>query len=256
MSRNLARYEQFLRIYATLDILSNARQPLDDQTLIGLIKERLGLTTLSQRTLHRDCEFLVACGYPIDHPQLAGDRRHGWVLDKEAVTGRRFPGEPTTILELVAFNVARDLLRTFEGTVLWSGIESLRAKIEKGLPEELLAQVAEARRVFHVEEIDPAKYAARPRLLAALGTAITDCREIDLECRGGDAPQRRRIQPMMLRIRLPKVQLVGWTSAADGADPPVMIDIDHIERVTTLDATFVPRPIDPATLPGGSATDR
>ncbi len=247
MPRNLARYEQFLRIYSLLDILSTARQPLDDQTLITQVKDRLGFSRLSPRTLHRDCEFLLACGYPIDRPQLPGDRRHGWLLDKEAMVDRRLPGEPMTILELVAFNVARDLLRTFQGTILWTGIESLRSKITTGVPADLLEQVEDARRVFHVDQLDSSKYASHPRLLSAICTAIDDCREIEVESRQADGPVRRRIQPVMLMIRLPKVQLVGWTSPSDDAGP-IMLDIELIEKVTTLDSTFTHRPIDPSLL--------
>ncbi len=251
MPRNFARYEQFLRIHALFDILSNARQPLDDQTLIERIREQLGLSRLSPRTLHRDCEFLVACGYPIDRAQVVGDRRQGWILDKEAA-GRKFPGQLPTILEIVALNIARDLLRTFEGTILWTGIESLRSKIKKDLPAALVAQVDEARRVFHVETGDTAKYASRPRLLSALSTAITDCREIDVESRDGDAVSSQRIQPTMLIVRLPKVQLLGWAVPTDAVDPPVIIDLEHIDKVTTLDSTFVPRSIDPATVHDGN----
>jgi predicted DNA-binding transcriptional regulator YafY len=251
MTRNFARYEQFLRIYALYDILLNSRQPLDDPTLIGRIRERLGLSTLSPRTLHRDCEFLVACGYPIDRTQMVGDRRQGWLLNKEAAA-RKFPGELPTILELVAFNVARDLLRTFEGTILWTGIESLRSKIERDLPPELVAQVSDARKVFHVETVDATKYAARPRLLSALSTAITDCREIEVESRAGETVTSRRIQPTMLVVRLPKVQLLGWSVPTDAEDPHVIIDIEKIDKVTTLDSTFVPRPIDPETFRDGS----
>lgn len=251
MPRNLARYEQFLRIFVLYDILLNARKPLDDQSLLGRIRERLGLSTLSPRTLHRDCEFLVGCGYPLDRTQIAGDRRQGWLLDKEA-SSRKFPGELPTILELVAFNVARDLLKTFSGTILWTGIESLRSRIEKNLSAELLAQANEARRVFHVETSDVAKYAGRPRLLAALSTAIADSREIEIESRVGDAVSSQRIQPTMLVVRLPKVQLLGWAVPTDAVDPPVIIDLEHIDKVTTLDSTFVPRSIDPATVRDGT----
>jgi predicted DNA-binding transcriptional regulator YafY len=250
MTRNFARYEQFLRIHALFDVLSAARQPLDDQTLIGLLRERLGLSRLSARTLHRDCEFLVACGYPLDRTQIVGDRRQGWVLAREAA-GRQFPGELPTILELVAFNVARDLLRTFEGTILWTGIESLRSKIEKDIPAELVARANDARRVFHVETVDTAKYAGKPRLMAAISTAITDCREIEVESRDGENVAHRRIQPTMLLVRLPQVQLLGWEVPPGAADPPVIIDIDRIDRVKTLDNTFTPRPIDPAAFRGG-----
>lgn len=53
MPRNLARYEQFLRILSLLDILANARGPLDDQALIAAVKERLGLSRLSPDTAAR-----------------------------------------------------------------------------------------------------------------------------------------------------------------------------------------------------------
>ena len=88
MPRNFSRHEQFLRIFALLEILSNSRQPLDDQSLITQLKERLGLSRLSTRTLHRDCDFLISCGYPIDHMPLPGIRRYGWQMTKDAAAGR------------------------------------------------------------------------------------------------------------------------------------------------------------------------
>jgi predicted DNA-binding transcriptional regulator YafY len=253
MSRNFARYEQFLRIFALLDILAGSRQQLDDQTLIRVLKERLGLSALSARTLHRDCEFLVACGYPISRAPLPGDRKSGWLLDKEASASRRLPAEPATILELVAFNVARELLRTFEGTILWTGIESLRHKLERGLPEELTRQVEEARRIFHVEDVADGRYSSRPRLLSALSTAITDSREIEIVERAAPdvRPAPQRLHPAMLVIRIPKVQLLAWPADAPETGRPLLIDVERIDRVTALDSTFTPRPVDPARLLDG-----
>jgi predicted DNA-binding transcriptional regulator YafY len=240
MARNFARYEQFLRIFAVLEILSTARQPLEDQALIAALKERLGLSRLSARTLHRDCEFLQACGYPIDHPSLHGGRRHGWVLHKELLADRRIPAEPITILELVAFMVGRDLLRTFEGTVLWTGIESLRSKIERAVPGELLTRMEAARGVFHVTNDCPSRYASRPRLISALSTAITDCHEIEVGTRADDGRlDRQRIRPLRLVIEPPRVRLLGF-SVAGAEDPPVLIDIDRIEALQALDTSFVP----------------
>jgi predicted DNA-binding transcriptional regulator YafY len=251
MMRNLARYEQFLRISTLLDILSSARSPLDDQALIAALKERLGLSRLSTRTLHRDCEFLIGCGYPIDHAPLPGNRKYGWRLDNAALAARKIPSEPLTILELAAFTVCRDLLRAFEGTVLWTGIESLRSKLERGLPADFLARGEEARRVFRVLAPDAARYAARPRLLSALSTAISECKEIEIEAATGaeSSPAPRRLQPAMLVIDLPRIRLAAWElipGEGDTAavDPPVLIDLERIKRVTPLDTTFTPRPFD------------
>jgi len=250
MMRNLARYEQFLRILALLDILVNARSPLDDQTLIATIKERLGLSRLSPRTLHRDCEFLVTCGYPIDHTQLPGDRKFGWRIDTVALAGRKLPPEPLTLLEVAAFNVGRDLLRAFEGTVLWTGIESLRAKLERDLTPELLAKAEESRQVFHVARPDTARYADRPRLISALSRAISDRREIEVEARGTEpAAKPRRLRPMMLVVDLPRIRLAAWDVTRPEGDPPTLIDIEQIVKVTPLDVTFPVQSLEPWQLP-------
>ncbi|NBX28897.1 WYL domain-containing protein [bacterium] len=252
MPRNFSRHEQFLRIFALLETLSNTRQPLDDQAVITTLKERLGLSKLSVRTLHRDCDFLISCGYPVDHVPLPEGRRHGWRIDKDALAGRALPAEPITLLELVAFMVGRELLRTFEGTVLWTGMESLRHKIEQAVPPQLLERLEHAKNVFHVAVVDPARYASRPRLISALSTAITDCREIEVSTRHGGqagAAVRHRLQPLRLIIQPPVVQLLGL-DVQRRHDPPLLIDIDRIEAVQTLDTTFSPPAIDVAQVLG------
>lgn len=248
MPRNLARHEQFLRIFALLEALTAARHPLDDQTLIAGLKERLGLKDLSARTLHRDCDFLVACGYPVDHVPLQGVRRQGWRLDKEALAARQIPAEPITLLELVAFAVGRDLLRPFEGTVLWTGIESLRHKLERSLPNELRERLAGTNDVFHVTDGCLSRYAARPRLISAISTAIADCREIDLTAKTeSGAASSHRLRPLRLVIEPPRVRLLALELEPAG-DPPVLVDLERIESVTPRDATFTPPTIDVAEM--------
>ena len=246
MPRNFSRHEQFLRIFALLEILSNARQPLEDQALIAAIKERLGLTKLSPRTLRRDCEFLCSCGYPADHVPLPDGRRYGWQLAKDSVNGRKIPSEPLTLLELVAFAVGRDLLKSFQGTILWTGIESLRQKIERDVPEAMLERLEAAKRVFEVRGFDLARYAARPRLISTLSAAITDCQEIDVEeeMKNGDPPVRHRLQPHRLVIEPPAVRLLAFSANGENSQPPLLIDIERIGKVTPLDTRFVPRPLD------------
>lgn len=249
MSSNFARHEQFLRIFALLDILSEARHPIDDQTLIATIRERLGLSRLSPRTLRRDCEFLSSCGYPVDHTPLAGSRKFGWQLGQSAVGGRKIPSEPLTLLELVAFAVGRDMLRSFEGTVLWTGIESLRQKLERDLSPGFREQLAVAQRVFHVSGGETGRYAARPRLISTLTAAITDCQEIDVAARQADGvpSQRHRLQPHCLVIQPPRAELLAFPADESPADA-LLIDLERIEEVTTTDATFSRRDADIAAI--------
>jgi len=247
MTPHFARHEQFLRIFTLLEILSTARQPLGDDALITLLKERLGLGRLSVRTLHRDCEFLTSCGYPLDHTPLPEGRKYGWALQKDAAGERRVPGEPITLLELVAFMVARDLLRTCEGTVLWTGIESLRHKIEQALPAGLRSHLEKAGSVFHVAAAPSTRYAARPRLISTLSTAISDNREIRIGSRTTDGQSAdRRLQPLRLVIDPPHVRLLGIDVDGDGNTDTnhVLIDIDRIDTVQPLDVIFVPPAID------------
>lgn len=244
MPRNFARHEQFLRIFALLEALSSARHPLDDQSLIVLLKERLGIKELSARTLHRDCDFLAACGYPLDHVPLQGIRRQGWLLDKEALAARKLPAEPLTLLELVAFMVGRDLLRPLEGTVLWTGIESLRHKLERSLPQPMLERLEASRDVFHVPGECPSRYASRPRLISTLSTAITDGREIDVTARSATgSPGSHRLRPLRLVIEPPRVHLLALEPES-AAGAVVLVDLERIETVTPRDATFTAPVID------------
>ncbi|NDC53311.1 MAG: hypothetical protein EBZ74_03235 [Planctomycetia bacterium] len=246
MPRNFARHEQFLRIFTLLEILSTARQPLDDQSLIGSLKERLGLTRLSPRTLRRDCDFLTSCGYAVDHVPLPDGRRFGWMLAKDAVGGRRIPAEPLTLLELTAFAVCRELLRPVEGTILWTGIESLRHKLERDMPALLGERLETVKRVLHVRGFD-ARYAARPRLISTLSAAITDAREIDVEI-DGQPLVRRRLHPHRIVIQPATVSLLAFPADGPADEPHVLIDIARIRGVTLLDSTFTPRDADPEDL--------
>jgi len=250
MTKHLARYEQFLRITTLLDILSASHGPLDDSTLISSLKDRLGLSRLSSRTLHRDCNFLITCGYPIEHAPLPGNRHYGWRLDAAAMANRKIPSEPLTILELAAFTVSREILRSFEGTLLWTGMESLRSKLERDLPAAFLEQAAEARRIFRVATPASARSADRPRLLSALSTAISECREIEIEelDDGAAEPVLRRLRPAALVIDPPRIQLAAWDpgpkEADPAADPPMLIDLERIARAKPLETTFEPKPFD------------
>lgn len=245
MPRNLARYEQFLRLHALVDTLAAAHQALDDATLINAVKERLGLARLSPRTLHRDCDFLIGCGYPLDRITLQGPRRNGWSLDRDGV-GKVFPAATTlTILELVAFGVARDLLKAFEGTVLWSGIESLRTKIEGIISDQARERAATGRAMFQVETERATRLADHPRMLSAIATAIVEHRLIEVDVAIDGRRANRILEPARLMIRPPAIHLVARERVSAAETRPIVIDLADIERVALRDETFVPHPEHP-----------
>ena len=49
----------------------------------------------------------------------------------------------------------------------------------------------------------------------------------------------------MLVVSLPRIQLAAWDVTQPQHDPPVLIDLDEIAKVTPLDTTFSPQRLDP-----------
>ena len=265
MTTNFSRHEQFLRIWKLLELLEASRRPVADSDLVVHLKESLGLTSLSPRTLGRDCEFLASCGYPIERKSLPESRKNGWHLQRPVGDGKRWmPREPLTLLEVTAFLLSREQLRFAEGTVLWSGMESLWNKINGTLPEPLAGQVAVAAAAWHVAERSPSAYASRPRLISLLCAAVTDCCEVELTLQppaetlaenstatdqaesaevAATAAKQMRFQPHGLAIHAPRVGVIGFPviAEADSEDGrPLLIDLLEIASATPLDCVFDP----------------
>lgn len=262
MTTHFARHEQFLRIWKLLEQLETSRRPVADDELVEHLKEALGLTSLSLRTLGRDCEFLASCGYPVERQSVPEGRKQGWFLAREVGEGKRWmPREPLTLLEVTAFLLGREHLRFAEGTVLWTGVESLWDKIAGTLPEQLTKQVAVMRNAWHVEVRSEPAYADRPRLLSLLCAAITDCCEVDLtlasttersadhpaadgnadKALAADAakPVRTRFRPHGMAVCSPQIGVVGFP-AGSKAGPPLVIDLSEIATATPRDKVFKP----------------
>ena len=257
MTTNFARHEQFLRIWKLLEYLETSRRPVSDEELVGHLKESLGLASLSQRTLGRDCEFLASCGYPIERQALPDGRKQGWQFARPVNDGHRWmPREPLTLLEMTAFLLSREQMRFAEGTVLWSGVESLWSKIADTLPPSLADQVAVMREAWHVEGRKQPAYADRPRLLSLLCAAVTACCEIDLHlaaaadktesATSADAAPRAsgeqlltRFKPCGLVVRGGGMGLIGFPDGV-ATGPPVLIGLEQITNATARDKVFEP----------------
>lgn len=265
MTTNFARHEQFLRIWKLLECLEASRHPVADGDLVAQLKDALGLTSLSPRTLGRDCEFLASCGYPVERRSLPEGRKQGWQFTRQETDGKRWmPREPLTLLEVTAFLLSREQLRFVKGTVLWSGMESLWDKINGTLPEPLAGQVAVTAAAWHVAERQPPAYASRPRLISLLCAAVADCREVELTLQppaetpaensaatdqaesaevAATAAEQMRFQPHGLAIHAPRVGVVGFPviAEADGEDGgPLLIDLVEIASATPCDRVFEP----------------
>jgi len=56
---------------------------------------------------------------------------------------------------------------------------------------------------------------------------------------------RHRLQPYRLVIDPPKVSLLAYPANAKDGAPPLLLAINTIKKVTQLDVTFTPRPVEP-----------
>lgn len=243
MARKFSRHEQFLRIFSLLEILSASHSPLTDDVLINTLRDRLGLSRLSARTLRRDCEFLTSCGYPIDHVQIPRERKYGWKLQSDGPLAKKILVEPLTLLELVAFRVARSHLKPYEGTPLWSGIEMLRSRFDRAIPKAIQAQLDEHFAAFYVAVDGSKKYASRPRLISTLAAAVVACRLIEMDHRGGDGKSKARclFQPHRLVIEAERLLLFGYVADGDGlAGRASMLPVEGIRNVRVKDGRFQP----------------
>lgn len=238
MAKKFSRHEQFLRIFSLLEILSTSSAPLTDDVLIATLRDKLGLSKLSSRTLRRDCEFLTSCGYPIDHVPLPRERKYGWKLCLDAPIAKKLLAEPLTLLELSAFQLARAHLRPYEGTPLWTGIEMLRSRFEKYVPAMLKKQLQEQLMAFRVEVDSSKRYASRPRLVSSLAAAVLACRLIDVEHRDSDGLSAvdSGFQPHLLLVENQQIHLFGY--AANGVAR--LVPIERIRTVRLQDGSFQP----------------
>lgn len=235
MARKFSRHEQFLRIYTLLEILSNAHLPLPDDVLIDTLRDRLGLSRLSARTLRRDCEFLTSCGYPVDHLPLPQERKYGWKLDFEGPLAKKLLAEPLTVLELVAFQLARSHLQPYEGTPLWTGIEMLRSRFDRCVPAALKAQMEEFLSAFRVQVDGSKRYSARPRLVSTLAAAVVACRPIDLRHHADGEPEAETamFEPHLIVIENQRFNLFGYSE-----NTAMIVPVDHIRTCTLRDGSF------------------
>lgn len=252
MPPHYARHEQFLRILQLYELLEKSRRPLEDHEILHDLKTELGLRNLSPRTLRRDCEFLASCGYPVEHVPILGSRRFGWQLDGDRVARNWKPAQPLTLLELVAFMLAREHLRYCEGTVLWTGIEALRQKIDATLPAQTRSQWLAAANGMHVTGGNDGPYAHRPRLLSALCGAIDDGHELEIEEfpeQEEREPRSWRCQPQGLAFVSSRILFVFFPYGPDGSPPhdetPArLIDVAAIREARRLDVQCSRRSIE------------
>ncbi|HVJ82459.1 MAG TPA: transcriptional regulator [Planctomycetia bacterium] len=234
----MARNEQTIRQHRILQILEASRYGRTLAELRDEIVEGLGLDSLSERTVRRDCEALQAAGFDID--SHADERGPVWKLGPRM---QRLPELAASATELLALSMGRDLLTPLNGTPFWQGIESLWQKMRTVLPESVWEHFAKQRQTLLVRGSLVKSYAEKKGILSVLNRAIAQHRVVETIYRSATHPEgkRRRIEPLSLVLYRNSLYLVA-TDVEDPRDqPPRHWKLERFDAADVTDEYFTPR---------------
>jgi predicted DNA-binding transcriptional regulator YafY len=235
----VARNEQLIRQHRLLQILERAHFGRTLRELRDELVEQLGLTRISQRTVRRDLEALQAAG--IDVATHSGRDRTVWKLGPGL---RKLPKITSSVSEILALFVARELLVPLTGTPYWQGIETLWHKLQEALPLAVWQHFERHRASLVVRGVAAKSYADKHGILSTLNRAILQHRAVTLEYRsaGQQRPQRREIEPYAVAIYQGSLHLVAMACEAPPEEAFRHFKLDRIRKVTALDRRFTPQP--------------
>jgi predicted DNA-binding transcriptional regulator YafY len=237
---SLNRHEQLLRLFALIDILFGARQPLTTEEIKIRLRDRGVIDEMSDRNLRRDLEFLGNFGYPLERSKKRSDRgvlRQAWSI--RPGRGAAKPQVPSVSLpELLSLAVAREFLAPLAGTLYWRGIAQLLAKLEQVATPELLDYVAAHKEGLVVHPRPPGgKY--RSRTLNAINRAIRNALELEIRYTSlsETRPRRLKVRPDALVLYEGSIYIAA-RRATEEDGPLRFYKLDRVSDARPLSRPF------------------
>jgi predicted DNA-binding transcriptional regulator YafY len=182
---------------------------------------------VSERTIYRDVQDLVASGVPI-----LGEAGVGYVLQKGFDLPPLMFGEE----EIEALVLGARIVESWGDPALARAAQGVLAKVEAVLPARLRNQIPDATLFapgFHIR-------AAASAGLAILRGAVRDRRKVSFVYRDrGLATTARTVRPLGLFYWGVTWSLGAWCELRDGFRN---FRLDRMNEVVTLADTFVPKP--------------
>lgn len=233
----MARNEQLIRQLRILQVLDAARYGLTLAELRDALKDQLGISQLSERTVRRDLAALQCAG--IDVESHAREGRIAWSLGPRM---KQSPQVTASVMELLSLSLARDLLGPLMGTAYWQGIETLWNKLEQAIPEPVDRHFRRIRQGVFVRTTGRRSYAAKQGVLATLNRAILLHRVCELQyTRAGDEAARlRAVEPLALVLYNRSFYLVARLEGVAPSEGLRHFKVDRIGKATCTDRHFRP----------------
>lgn len=190
--------------------------------------QRLAATLeISERTVYRDIQDLMACGVPID-----GEAGVGYILRG----GYHVPPLMFTAEELEALTLGASVVQSWADKNLGLAADNALAKIEAALPPRLKKNTVEQRLFVPDFHVPPAVTEA----MATLRGALNAQRKIGFGyTRADGAPSERQVRPLGLFYWGGKWTLGAWCELRrDFRD----FRLDRMQHVQSLAESFGPEP--------------
>lgn len=234
------RGKQTARQFRVLQVLEASRFGMSTRELVDQVTADLGLCSLSEKTIKRDIEHWQRLGFVIDRLALPNPQRPVvWKLDKAE---SKIPKLPVSVLELLAFSAARELLSPLAGTPYWDGIQKLWERIKENAPAKLLEELERQRASIIVRGFAPKDYTKHQGMLSALNRAIFEHRaaQIRYKTQGQQRPAKREIEPHAVCLFNNSIYVLAADSGS--TDGPIKTyKLDRISAVEVQDRRFTPR---------------
>ncbi|RMF38679.1 MAG: WYL domain-containing protein [Planctomycetota bacterium] len=234
----MARNEQLIRQHKILQILERRRFGITLRDLRDVVVEELGLTSLSEKSVRRDLEALIAAGLPISDE--ARDQGRVWKLSRDDKGLHKIP---ITASELIALSMGRDLLLPLVGTQFWIGIESFWHKVQEQLPFSVFEHYERYRRTLYVVGVPVKSYEKHQGILKTINRAIQEHRVVRITYQSlGKPAATRYIEPYGVVLFQSSIYVVATDRTSDGEDTTRLRHwkLDRFKAATLLDKYFKP----------------
>jgi len=231
----MARNEQLIRQHKILQLLEASRFGRRLEELRDELVQDLGLTSLSERTVRRDLDALLAAGMHIE--PFETDRGVVWKLGKELASP---PVLPASVSELLALSMVRDLAAPLTGTPYGKGLESLWRKMQEAIPEAAWKHFHKRRETLLVRGTPVKSYAEREGIIGNLNRAILQHRAVQIEYQSKDEaqPSVREIEPYSLVFYKSSLYVVARLCQAPEETAVRHFKLDRFHKATVLDRYF------------------
>jgi len=200
------------------------REMLDSQAAVS-VAELMQTFGVSRRTVYNDLRALEDAGVPI-YADPARDG--GWTIN---YTAKR-QTLTLTVAQILSLGVARHALSFLEGTDLRGELESVIARLSRGLSPRYREFLGQLERKITIVQRGPKRYADRAEILDELLSCLLYDERVALSYRPpGQGVRKHEVEPLSLLVYSESLYLIGRSLTRQAHR---IFAVDRITRASRL----------------------